>query len=100
MAAEHCTYENLMNKIALLLHKKPPSIKAPASLLKIAWKWEALKAVFSKNEPLITKETVRKAYTKTVYDSGKLNHYLPEFTYTHIDITLQRTCEWLKEHYR
>ncbi len=99
MAAEHYTYAQLMTKIANLFDKKAPSKKAPAFLLELGWRWEALKALFSQKEPLITKETVAKAFMHRQYDGSKLQQFLPNFQYTPVDITLQRTCAWLMKQY-
>ena len=97
MAANHYSYQELMQKIAVLFKKKAPRYKAPAFLLGLAWRWEAFKTIFISKEPLITKETVHKAYMHSEYDSGKLLSMLPAFQYTSPEITLQRTCKWFME---
>lgn len=99
MTAEHHSYERLMHKIAAIFKKKGPSLKAPESLLELAWKWEAIRSLFSRNEPLITKETVKKAYLHSIYNNEKLLKQLPEFSYTPIDATIERTCAWLMKQY-
>lgn len=99
MAAEHYTYAQLMTKIAGIFHKKAPSRKAPAFLMELGWRWEALRSLFSKKEPLITRETVVTAFTRREFDNSKLHQFLPDFQYTPSDITLQRTCEWLMKQY-
>jgi nucleoside-diphosphate-sugar epimerase len=99
MAAEHYTYEQLMKKIATIFRKKAPSQKAPKFLLELGWRWEAIKSIFSNKEPLITKETVGKAFMQRAYDGSKLIQSLPEFHYTPLDISLQRTCNWLMKAY-
>ena len=99
MAADHFSYEKLMHKIAAIFHKKGPSIKAPKYLLDLGWRWEALKSQFSSSEPLITKETVKKAYLHSVYNNEKLLKQLPAFSYTPIDTTIERTCAWLMKQY-
>jgi dihydroflavonol-4-reductase len=99
MAAEHYTYEQLMKKIAAIFQKNAPSKKAPKFLLELGWRWETIKSLFSNKEPLITKETVGKAFMQRTYDSSKLFQSLPEFHYTPLAISLQRTCNWLMKEY-
>ena len=99
MTADHFSYDKLMHKIAAIFQKKGPSIKASKYLLELGWRWEALKARFSSSEPLITKETVKKAYLHSVYNNEKLLKQLPAFSYTPIDATIERTCSWLMKQY-
>ena len=100
MASEHHTYKQLMERIAFHFDKPAPSKKAPAYLLELAWRWEALKTLLSKQEPLITKETVKKAFAHAVYNNEKLLKFLPAFRYTSLDTTIERTCAWLTKQYR
>ena len=94
LSAGEMNYRSLLHQMATLFGKKPPSFRAPALLLGVAWRLEALRAIFTKNEPLITKETVQKAFTHTRYAGDKIKKWLPSFQYTPLDITLQRTCNW------
>jgi nucleoside-diphosphate-sugar epimerase len=94
LTADHLSYEALMNGIAARFQKRPPRYKAPSLLLELAWRWEAMKALFSKAEPLITKETVQKAYQHSRYENKKILQDLPAFSYTPIESTLNRTCSW------
>jgi len=97
MSATQYTYQELMYKIAILFKKKAPRYKAPSALLGFAWRWEAFKTIFTSKEPLITKETVHKAYMHSEYDSTKLLSVLPEFVYTESDKTLERICRWFMQ---
>jgi hypothetical protein len=60
---------------------------------------ETLKAMFSNKEPLLTKETADAAQSISTYDATKIQRLLPGFAYTPIDETVQRTCNWLLNHY-
>jgi dihydroflavonol-4-reductase len=97
MAGHHCSYKDLMYEIAHRFNKKQPPYEAPAYLLELAWRWEALRSFFSNKEPLITKETVQKAYEHTLYNSEKIQHTLIGFSYTPIQTTLDRACRWFEE---
>jgi dihydroflavonol-4-reductase len=97
MSAHHLNYEALMHKIAVRFQKKTPRFNAPGFLLALAWRWEAIISYCSNKEPLITKETVKKAFQAIVYNSEKLANTLPDFSYTEIEATLDRTCKWYKD---
>lgn len=94
LSAGEMNYRNILHQMASLFGKQPPSFRAPAFLLGLAWRLEAFRARFTQQEPLITKETVQKAFTHTRYAGDKIKKWLPSFQYTPLDITLQRTCNW------
>jgi dihydroflavonol-4-reductase len=100
MAAHHLTYQTLMHEMANRFQKKKPRFNAPAFLLEAAWRWEALKSNFSDQEPLITRETVKKAYEHTEYDANKILNAVSGFSYTAIKATLDRTCSWFKNEHK
>lgn len=97
---EFCTYRDLLTKTAHVFGKKPPDKKAPAFLMEILWRMEAIKAIFSHQEPLITKETVSTAITKTNYDTSKILRTFPDIKYTPLQETIERTCNWMRSYYK
>jgi nucleoside-diphosphate-sugar epimerase len=97
LSAGEMNYRNLLHQMATLFGKNPPSLRAPSYLLGLAWRLEALRAIFTKNEPLLTKETVQKAFTHTRYEGDKIKKWLPAFQYTPLELTLQRTCNWYQK---
>jgi nucleoside-diphosphate-sugar epimerase len=96
---EHAGYRDLFSRIALAFHKQPPSRKAPEWLMELLWRWEAIKSKLSKQEPLLTQETVNTANASTLFDNSKIKEHLPGFTFTPLDDTIERTCRWLKAFY-
>ena len=56
--------------------------------------------MFSNKEPWLTKETADAAQGTTTYDASKIQQMLPGFSFTPVDETVKRTCNWLKEHYK
>lgn len=99
LSNEFCTYRDLLTKTAIAFGKTPPSKKAPSLIMDILWRMEAIKSIFSKQEPLITRETVSTAKTTTKYDSSKLMKAFPGMKYTPLQETIERTCNWLRTHY-
>lgn len=94
LSGHHLTYKALMNEIANRFNKKRPKYKAHSFLLEFVSRWEALKSYFTDKEPLITRETVKKAYENTEYDAEKILNTLSGFNYTPLETTLDRTCGW------
>jgi nucleoside-diphosphate-sugar epimerase len=99
LSAEHLSFKELFTKIAAGFGVRAPKRLAQPWMGDIVWRLEALKAMFSKKEPLLTKETASTAQVKTFYDASKVQQMLPGFQFTPIDETIERTCNWLKAYY-
>lgn len=95
LCSEHLTFQQLFTKIANAFGKKPPQRFAKPWMGNIVWRIEALKAMFSNREPLLTKETASTAQVTTYFDNSKILKALPGFSFTPVDETIQRTCNWL-----
>ncbi len=93
-------YRQLFELIAGAFGKRPPHKKGQRWMMELAWRLEAMKAQISKSEPLITRETVKTSQASTVFDNRKLLQAFPEFSYTPLEATIDRTCQWLKEYYQ
>lgn len=100
LSAEHLSFRELFNKIADGFGVRPPQRLAKPWMGGIVWRLEALKAMLTNKEPLLTRETASTAQVKTFYDASKVQQVLPGFSFTPIDETVKRTCNWLKGHYR
>jgi nucleoside-diphosphate-sugar epimerase len=83
-------YRDIFTMMAAALGKKPPHIKAGAFLTGSLWRLNALKSLFTKDKPTITKETANTAQKKVFYNNGKLLKYLPGFVYTPLNKTIER----------
>lgn len=97
---EHLTFKQLFTKIATEFGKKPPHREVKKWMGEIVWRLEHVKSLFTKQEPLLTKETTGKAQVNTFYSNSKLLHALPDFQFTPADVTIKRTCKWLMEYYK
>ncbi len=98
--AANLSFQQLFIKIANGFGKKAPQKLAKPWMGELVWRMETLKAMFSNKEPLLTKETADAAQGTTTYDASKIQQMLPGFSFTPIDETVKRTCNWLKEHYQ
>ena len=89
-------YKVFFDKIAQHLGTQAPSKKAPRWQAEIAWRANWLSSLVTGSEPLITKETARNAFRQTVYDGGKINSVLPNFTYKTLEESIKKACQELQ----
>jgi dihydroflavonol-4-reductase len=92
ISAENKTYQQVFNLIANAFGKKLPTKKVTPIIASLAWRVEAIKSWFTKNEPLLTKETTKTALAKVTFDNSKLLKHLPNFTYNKLEDTIERVC--------
>ncbi|MEO6546956.1 MAG: NAD-dependent epimerase/dehydratase family protein [Ferruginibacter sp.] len=97
ISAENVSYQELFNLIAKTFHKKQPYKKVTPMIARVVWRWEAIKTLFTKKKPLITKETTATALAKVHYNNKKLLRFLPDFQYRSIEETIQHTCAALRQ---
>jgi hypothetical protein len=64
VSAENKTYQQVFNLIAKGFGKKQPAKKVTPFFAALAWRVEAIKSWFTKNDPLLTKETTKKIYAQ------------------------------------
>jgi dihydroflavonol-4-reductase len=93
------TYKQVFDTIANKFNKKKPTKLASPFLGAIAWRVEKIKSFFTNAKPLITKETAATAQQLIKYDNSKLLHFLPEYTYSNFEESIDRICKELKQKY-
>jgi dihydroflavonol-4-reductase len=86
-------FQKLQETIADRFGKKRPSKKAGPFLLSLAWRFEKVKSLFSKQRPLITAESVKVALSQTWFENDKLLRHLPGFSFTSLDKSIGKACE-------
>jgi nucleoside-diphosphate-sugar epimerase len=96
ICAENLSYKEVFIDIANNFGKKAPHLKVTALLAAIVWRLEALKAMFTGKEPLLTKETATSAQAKVYYENKKFLSYAPNFEYTPVKVAIKRICDELK----
>ena len=96
LSAENLSYREVFTQMAKNFGKKPPHRRVKPWLASIVWRMEAVKAMFTGKEPLLTKETVHTAAAKVQFDNQKLKRFFLSFQYTPIHASLKRICEELK----
>jgi dihydroflavonol-4-reductase len=97
LSAQNKKFKEVFDLIAKTFGKKPPHKKVTPLLAKIVWRAEAFKSMFTKQDPLLTKETAKTAMAKVKFDNSKLMKFLPQFTYRKIEETIIDTCTAFKQ---
>jgi dihydroflavonol-4-reductase len=92
LSAENKSYREVFNLIAKAFGKKPPYKKVTPFIAKIVWRLEAIKSFFTKQDPLVTRETAITALAKVRFDNDKLKKFMPGFTYRKMETTIADTC--------
>ena len=88
--------KELISKIALRLNKKEPSIKInPKLLLASAW-LEEMRCKFTRNEVLISRQSVKSSREKFIYQNQKSIDRL-NIAYRPLDETLDWCCEYYRD---
>ncbi len=93
-------YKEIFSEIAVEFGRKPPYKEVTKTMAAIVWRIEAVKELFTKKKPLLTKETAHTAQTKVYFDNSKLLKALPTFEYSPINDTIKRICGELKVQYQ
>jgi nucleoside-diphosphate-sugar epimerase len=83
-------FKKLQDTIATSLSKKKPMREATPRLLDIGWRLEKIKSFFSGKRPLLTRDSVRVAKSKTYFDNAKLLRTLPGFSFTPLEKAIDR----------
>jgi dihydroflavonol-4-reductase len=99
LSGTNITYKHLFDLIANAFGKKPPQKKVTPLIAATVWRLEKLKSIFTGKNPLITKETARTAQAKVQFDNTKLLKYLPSFSYSPLEISVERICNEFKKIY-
>jgi dihydroflavonol-4-reductase len=97
ISAENKSYQQVFNLMAGAFNKKPPYKPVTHFLAKMVWRLEVIKSFFTKQDPLITKETAKTAMAQVQFDNSKLMKYLPGFTYRKLEDTITATCAALQQ---
>lgn len=99
VSGHNIEYKQLFSFIAKNFNKKPPHKLVSKWMAQIIWRIEAIKGKMTAAEPLLTKETAKTAQAKVRFDNSKLLTLIPGFSYTPLEVTIQRVCAELKQRY-
>ncbi len=84
-------YKKLLEQIAQRFGKRPPHWKVQPWMSQLLWRMEWIKSLFSKKEPLLTRETAKLSQIHYLYPSDKIKKEL-NFTFNDLADTLDWAC--------
>ena len=90
---DNWSFQQLFNTIADGFGKKHPHRKATPFLGNLAWRLENFKTLFSGERPLLTSESTKVAHNNTFFENDKLLKALPQFSFTPLQESIQKTCK-------
>jgi nucleoside-diphosphate-sugar epimerase len=96
LSAENRSYHEIFDRMADVLQKPRPSVKANAFLSNIAWRLEKIRTALTGKDPVITKETARTAQLKCFYENKKILTLMPDL-FTPVDTTIEKTGKLYRE---
>ncbi len=88
-------YRSLLEQIAVVLDKRPPTRQISPTITRFLWPLEAVRAWLTGRAPLITRETARSASSLFQYDGHKIEEVL-DFQYRPLSDTLKRVAAALE----
>ncbi|MBY0535585.1 MAG: NAD-dependent epimerase/dehydratase family protein [Chitinophagaceae bacterium] len=94
---ENYSFKKLFDSIAQSFQKKAPTKEATPFLGAIAWRLEAIKALFTGKKPLLTKETAKVAQSFTYFNNSKIRRHLKDFTPTPLSQSIDNACKKYSE---
>lgn len=93
--SESISYRELFGMIAEAFGKRPPSLRVPNAVMRLAWRLEKIRSAVTGKPPLITRETANTSASVWKYDAARsvaatgetyipiresINHWAPFFT--------------------
>ncbi len=91
--SDNWSFKKLQDSIADSFGKKHPSREASPFLMSLARRLEKIKTIFTGEKPLLTKESVKVANSKTYFENDKILKAFPEFSFTPLEQTIKKACE-------
>lgn len=90
---DNWTFKQLLGTMADGFKKKHPNREASPIIGQVAWRLEKIKAYFTGQKPLLSRESAKVAQSKTSFDNRKILSALPGFQFTPLDKAISETCK-------
>ena len=95
---ENLRFKDFFSKVARVLGKKPPFLKATEWMTAIGWRANLVLCALAGKAPAITKDTARASHNKSFFSSRKFSGMF-NFTFRSMDDAVQNTGKWYNEQY-
>lgn len=92
ISAEDWAFKKLFCTMADGFSKKRPFLEANSFLSNVALLSETFKSLLTGSNPVVTKEAVKIALSKTYWENDKLLKALPGFSFTPLEETIRKAC--------
>lgn len=89
---ENWAFKKLQDEIARAFNRPGPRRAAGPGILGLGWRLEKIRSFFSHRTPLLTRESVRVAVSRTHFDNNKLLSALPGFQFTPLERSIAQAC--------
>ena len=86
-------FKKLFQTIADNFGKKAPSKEAGPFLSGMAGQLEKIKSWMTGRNPLLTKESIKIALSKSYWENDKIRKALPEFSFTPLEESIHKSCK-------
>lgn len=92
LIGENISFEEAFGKIAEKMGRKKPHIKISKNLANFMWRLLAFVSFFTRKKPLITRETVKSAFSNTKYSAKKVEDML-SYNFRTLDEMIENTIK-------
>ncbi len=99
ISGHNAYYKDVFAIIAKYFGKKVAQKNVTPFIAAIVWRLEAIKAIFTGKDPLLTKETAKTAQAVVNFNNNKLLKWFPDFKYTPLEKSIERVCAELSIKY-
>lgn len=94
VSAENRSFRDVFTLMAGYMHKKPPYRRAALWMVEIVWRLDLWKTRLSGSKPTLTRETAQAACSVKGYSSEKLLKALPNFSYSGLEESIDRSARY------
>lgn len=96
VVSENLSYQQVLNRIAVALKRRPPRIRITRWLSELIWRFEFLKSKITLSPPLLTKHTARSSISVHPYSSEKVIEAL-NYQFIPVGTCIDRVAENYKK---
>tara|TARA_B100001109_G_scaffold255196_1_gene257143 strand:- start:708 stop:1712 length:1005 start_codon:yes stop_codon:yes gene_type:complete len=93
VSCENISYKHFFEKLAIEFGRKVPKFKANKFLSEVIWRIEMIRCFFTKNNPLITRETAISSRRKSYYSNEKVKNTL-NYNFIKINSSIKKYCQF------
>ncbi|MEO0403368.1 MAG: NAD-dependent epimerase/dehydratase family protein [Bacteroidota bacterium] len=97
LVAENWSYQHLFDLVANAVNGKSPNKQAPLWTMKLYWRIQQIKELFTGKRAFVTRESLRNANQKYTYDATKVKNEL-NYQFQDVKEVIKETGEYFLNH--